>query len=181
MVDPAVKTALGLCILLIGICVAMLFRSERPHPTPDSPSTAQPVLLRYRADAPAKTTRSPAAVRSDLTCQASQESAAAQTVTIVAPSQRREPPPSLSPDYPTSARPTVSHWNMSMEMMLPVARSSPATTHTVVDGDTLPTLAQRYLGSSVRANEIFDANRDVLRDPALLPIGIELKLPSRDR
>ena len=66
-----------------------------------------------------------------------------------------------------------------MQMMLPVAKPAEKTTHTIVDGDTLPALAERYLGSSARANEIYEANRDVLRDPALLPIGMELKLPPR--
>ena len=66
-----------------------------------------------------------------------------------------------------------------MQMMLPAAKPAEKTTHMVVDGDTLPVLAERYLGSSARANEIYEANRDALRDPALLPIGVELKLPPR--
>jgi nucleoid-associated protein YgaU len=70
-----------------------------------------------------------------------------------------------------------------MESMLPVATPNYAATHThrIVDGDTLTTLAERYLGSASRAGEIFAANRDVLFDPKLLPIGIELKIPPRDR
>ena len=43
----------------------------------------------------------------------------------------------------------------------------------------MPALAERYLGSAARAEEIYQANRDVLRDPKLLPIGVELKLPPR--
>ena len=38
-------------------------------------------------------------------------------------------------------------------------------------------LAERYLGPASRAGEIFAANRDVLFDPKLLPIGVELKIP----
>ena len=63
-------------------------------------------------------------------------------------------------------------------MMLPAKET--ARTHRIVDGDTLATLAQRYLGSSARAQEIFDANRNVLSDPKLLPIGAELKIPPTD-
>ena len=63
-----------------------------------------------------------------------------------------------------------------MDMM---AKDVPHT-HRVIDGDTLPSLAQRYLGSPTRAREIFDANRDVLSDPELLPIGAELKIPLTD-
>ncbi len=51
-------------------------------------------------------------------------------------------------------------------------------THKVVDGDSLALLAERYLGSASRANEIFSCNRDLLSDPELLPIGARLRIPS---
>ncbi len=51
-------------------------------------------------------------------------------------------------------------------------------THTVVDGDTLAQLAQKYLGSANRAGELYAYNRDVLSDPELLPIGAELRIPN---
>lgn len=49
--------------------------------------------------------------------------------------------------------------------------------HTVVDGDSLPKLAARYLRDAKRSEEIFALNRDVLSSPDLLPIGAELKIP----
>ena len=49
--------------------------------------------------------------------------------------------------------------------------------HTLVDGDTLPGLAGRYLGDAQRWVEVFEANRSVLSDPAVLPLGKELKIP----
>jgi nucleoid-associated protein YgaU len=54
------------------------------------------------------------------------------------------------------------------------------TRHKIHDGDTLPALAQRFLGTAERAGEIFQANRDVLNRPDLLPIGLELKIPPRE-
>jgi LysM domain len=54
-------------------------------------------------------------------------------------------------------------------------------THVVNDGDTLAKLAARYLGSSDRYGEIFAANRRVLSTPDLLPIGVELTIPPRQR
>ena len=54
----------------------------------------------------------------------------------------------------------------------------PARTHVVVDGDTLGKLAARYLGSRDRYLEIFNANRQVLSKPDLLPIGAVLTIPS---
>lgn len=50
-------------------------------------------------------------------------------------------------------------------------------THQIVDGDTLAALAQRYLGESERAEDLFAFNRDVLRSAELLPIGAELRIP----
>jgi len=50
-------------------------------------------------------------------------------------------------------------------------------THTIVDGDTLPRLAERYLGDAQRADEIFEANRQRLPSPQLLPIGVKIVIP----
>jgi len=52
-------------------------------------------------------------------------------------------------------------------------------THTITDGDTLSRLAGQYLGSSERYLEIYEANRDLLASPDLLPIGKVLKIPLR--
>src|SRR4051812_26232647 len=54
-----------------------------------------------------------------------------------------------------------------------------ALQHRIVDGDTLSQLAQTYLGRSDRYLEIFEANRDLLASPDLLPIGAMLKIPPR--
>jgi phage tail protein X len=50
--------------------------------------------------------------------------------------------------------------------------------HRIRDGDTLMGLARRYLGSRDRYWEIYDANRDRLDDPDLLPIGVEIRIPT---
>lgn len=50
-------------------------------------------------------------------------------------------------------------------------------THRIVDGDTLSGLATRYLGRADRFGEIYEANRDVLRSPDVLPLGATLKIP----
>ena len=56
-------------------------------------------------------------------------------------------------------------------------RIAPSRIHRIVDGDTLPALAEKYLGSAQRGPEIFRANRHVLQSPDLLPIGAELTMP----
>ncbi len=59
------------------------------------------------------------------------------------------------------------------------ARSRPAATaHTIVDGDTLPALAQLYFGDAGRAADIYAANRAVLNSPDLLPISVEIVIPA---
>ena len=67
----------------------------------------------------------------------------------------------------------------SLAALLPAAVPPPVT-HKIVDGDTLPALAERYLGSESRSNEIYDANRTVLTDPNILRIGAVLRIPSGD-
>lgn len=49
--------------------------------------------------------------------------------------------------------------------------------HRIVDGDTLRDLAARYLGDANRYLEIYEANRDLLRQPDLLPLGSKLRIP----
>lgn len=50
-------------------------------------------------------------------------------------------------------------------------------THTIQPGDTLSGIANRYLGSSARYREIYEANRHVLRSPDDLPEGTQLVIP----
>jgi nucleoid-associated protein YgaU len=82
--------------------------------------------------------------------------------------------------YQTSSnvKPKSSEANLRSAAVAPPRPSAVEfTSHRIVDGDTLSGLAQRYLGSSKRFSEIFDANRDRLPSPDLLPIGVELRIP----
>ena len=51
----------------------------------------------------------------------------------------------------------------------------------IVDGDSLERLAGRYLDDSRRAHEIYEANRELLASPDLLPIGVEIVIPMPKR
>jgi nucleoid-associated protein YgaU len=57
--------------------------------------------------------------------------------------------------------------------------TSEKRTHIVVDGDSLERLAGRYLDDPTRGNDIYEANRELLANPDLLPIGVELVIPKR--
>lgn len=79
-----------------------------------------------------------------------------------------------------AAKPEVTETAKAVVVPAIAATKKPQPTrtveHRIVDGDTLPALAQRYLGSSARFREIFDANRDQLPSPDLLPIGVVLRI-----
>jgi len=50
-------------------------------------------------------------------------------------------------------------------------------TYTVVSGDCLWNIAEKYLGSSSRYPEIYELNRDIIQNPNLIYPGQVLKLP----
>lgn len=52
-------------------------------------------------------------------------------------------------------------------------------TYKVARGDSLGTIAQKLLGSSRRASELYNLNRDVLDDEHSLMAGMVLKVPAR--
>lgn len=52
--------------------------------------------------------------------------------------------------------------------------------HRVRDGDSLESIAEKYLGDPLLADVIFQANRGQLDSPDLLPIGAKLVIPNAD-
>jgi phage tail protein X len=104
---------------------------------------------------------------------------ASRPATVLTPTDTGQAPPDLPRSYPNNAMQGSSRWGVSMGQMLPETATAelPLRTHTVVDGDTLASLADRYLGMKESAQAIFEANRDVLTSPQILPIGVELKIP----
>ena len=181
--DQSVKIALASGVLLGGILLALLFRDESPGAKSSAAKTGNRMLLRKhplpgdgQSDGQQQDGRpkSPAAGRAGLP-------AGAQTPTILRPMDSASPPPVLVEDYPGRGLPGTSRWGTSMGMNLPKASRSKETErrHKVVDGDSLKSLAKQYLDSADRYLEIFEANRDVLPSPQILPIGAELKIPPR--
>ena len=59
----------------------------------------------------------------------------------------------------------------------PAADSAYTQTYTVQSGDTLSKIAQKYYGDASLYNQIFQANRDVLKDPNRISPGQKLKIP----
>jgi nucleoid-associated protein YgaU len=53
--------------------------------------------------------------------------------------------------------------------------------HRITDGDSLESLAQRYLGKAERAAEIYALNGDILTAPDLLPLGRIIRIPPAEK
>jgi nucleoid-associated protein YgaU len=53
----------------------------------------------------------------------------------------------------------------------------PLREHVVAEGETLASIAERHYGDAARADAIYEANRDQIRDPAHLHAGQTLVLP----
>jgi hypothetical protein len=53
----------------------------------------------------------------------------------------------------------------------------PPRPYRIRDGDTLESIAERFLGNPNRAAEIFERNRSVLPQPNILPLGQTLLIP----
>ena len=49
--------------------------------------------------------------------------------------------------------------------------------HEVKKGETLSKIAQEYYGDASLYPKIFEANKDVLKDPNLIRVGQKLRIP----
>lgn len=171
-------------VLAAGTLVALLFRHPSSGSPPPLPEGARQLVLRNCTPDPPHAEEPRARL--------GQGSGVAEMGPIVpaplpgreafvlTPSEPAKSPPSLAKSYPASPMPAAAGWGSPMVMM--PARSGSASapvTHKIVDGDTLRSLAERYLGSADRSGEILEANRDVLANPEILPIGLELKIPGK--
>lgn len=135
--------------------------------SPPGPQMPAPPTLEAPALDPPTQWASPAAtpvreVSQSLTQQRMPSDAWAAPAVAASPAWQAEPSSQLTPLTPPG------EWEEPQ---------SPARTHIVTDGDSLPRLAERYLGDRGRSTEIYELNREQLTHPELLPLGLELKLP----
>jgi len=79
-----------------------------------------------------------------------------------APASTLVAPPGAGSAKPVAATPTAS---------------VSGRTHTVVKGDTLGAIAKKYLGSATRADDLYAANKDVLKSKDALKLGQVLRIP----
>jgi len=180
------RTWIALAVIAGGIIAAVVLPKDDSE-TPDADRQQEDGLVRRDFDFDSAISQaqshSPATV----------DTPVAEVPAVVGPSPLdiQHAPPQLDDVYPDHG--PVGEHRLSPEVFRNLARPSAETTlagvrpgqppsakpvtHKIVDGDTLHMIAQRYLGDADRYLDIFHANRDRLRSPGVLPIGIELRIP----
>lgn len=68
---------------------------------------------------------------------------------------------------------------MTSEMVSKVPEGVVTSTYTVKKGDSLSRIAKKELGSYDRYQEIYNSNRNVLKDPNVLAVGSQLVIPAK--
>jgi len=206
---PDKKLGLALGILLIGVTGAFFFRNESPQPEPQlqDPQSLDDQIAQQQGPKPHVILERPEPSDDD-DSPTTRRTWSPVTVNP-AESEHREPalppvrtmPPdkiaksAASPDpIPTASRSRendpipLPSGNRGWEVVKPAASTRTAGTtppassmrrHVVRRGETLSGLASRYLGSSDRFGEIYRANRDKLRHPNDLRVGMTIRIPSR--
>ena len=87
-------------------------------------------------------------------------------------------PPSTTLSAPL--RPAVASTPAQVRTSAVTTKSTPAAAprqHVVAEGDTLGKIAKKYYGTADRWPEIYEANRDVLRNADRLPVSVTLRIP----
>ena len=79
--------------------------------------------------------------------------------------------------YPVPLGPSLSPGAGSVPVAMTPAASAAPSQYTIRDGDDLTSIATRLYGHPGAAEAIWSANRDRLADPAVLPIGLSLRIP----
>ena len=183
--DPRIRLMTAAAVMLVGLGLALFFRRPAAEADLPIPLQSDPLVLRKQ---PAPRTFAAAEAATDTSqphpLPAAPSEPWRQSPTIVTPTDQPAPPPELPKSYPSSypnsGQVASTRWGASLGEMLPETASAPPT-HKIIDGDSLASLAERYLGSASRAMEIYEANRSVLAQPEILPIGVELKIPRADQ
>jgi nucleoid-associated protein YgaU len=180
MIDRSIRISVAASVILGGAGLALLFRNAGSTPATILPESADLLLHDPAQSATKEFANGPPGRFNPARSTLPQFGAPSGGVspTVVMPVRPEEPPPELPRAFPHG---NPSNWGLPMMMMGPSAANPPQPVfHKIADGDTLASLAQRYLGSKDRYLEIFEANRDVLHSPDLLPIGVQLKIPPRE-
>ena len=179
MVRRRTKLVAAGAVLAVGFALAWpMRRSGEPDPAP----AASPVVA---AQPPRETPTGPTRLEFS---GATASAPAAESAPPVSPTPLVDPlaaslAPATAAALPSAAEPPAAAAPgpvyTTIADVVPSDDAPPAgeRLHVIHDGDTLERLAKRYLGDESRAVEIFDLNQDVLANPHVLKIGVELRIP----
>jgi nucleoid-associated protein YgaU len=171
--------------MLIGLCAAWPFRQTYSRiPAPKSAAAPLELTLR-RPDAPLelapRTDISPAVGLESIAGQSPSSAGRSLTSLKTTDLANLAPPPALPVSFqPTTASPSSNDWRPEPVVRATKPQGKPRP-YRIRDGDTLERIAERLLGNRERATEIFEANREVLNRPDLLPVGVTIMLPPREQ
>jgi nucleoid-associated protein YgaU len=70
-------------------------------------------------------------------------------------------------------------WQTELGADIKVEKTEVYGYYTVKSGDSLSKLAKAHLGDGNRHMEIFNLNKDVLKNPDLIKVGQKLKMPAK--
>jgi nucleoid-associated protein YgaU len=175
--DRKVRIAVAAGVLLSGALGAMFFRrGDTPQSSPTLSTGEHHSLRRETTDGQRRAGESPASAPAATSHQAAKPVAP----TYLAP-QGPAQPPFMAREFPGFGAVDGSQPPPPLPAQAGETATSAAQTHRIVDGDSLEKLAQRYLGAADRAGELYEANRETLSNPGVLPIGKELRIPGPRR
>ena len=180
--DRGVRIVLASVVLLGGILLAMPFRRPwRPAVLSEPDLQGELVLGQESGPAAAEPAIPPRTTARIAPAASNPLAPPTDATTAPEPTDASLSPPALPRSYPRSLDESGSGWSRPIELETNWSGRSheSARTHKIVDGDTLATLAERYLGDAGRSLELYEVNRDLLPNPEVLPIGLELKIPPR--
>jgi nucleoid-associated protein YgaU len=184
--DAGARIGAASTVLLGGLLLAMLFRHAAPATGPPPPEIGDRLVLRKRMEpqraaeaAPTHGARERHAAFAPAASPTPGREPTLLKPTTLKPMGPGKLPPVLARDYPGDAVLEGLDGTPAPGTRSPGfwAEGRSRRVHKVADGDTLQTLAEQYLGSADRFSEIYEANRDLLSSPEILPIGVELQIP----
>lgn len=167
---------LGVGIIVGGFCLANQFRVDRPSEQQAEDevdvSQRQPIhteLTLQLSSSPPSSPPSPTGELAPSGTDVAKQAAPRHDLSAL------PPPPRLTGSYQALA-PTELQKKSGQESRTDAVEPT-RRTHKIRDRDTLESLAERYFGDSQRWADIFNANRDQLTSPDLLPIGAVIIIP----
>lgn len=98
------------------------------------------------------------------------------SITVDIPTVRTRPAPARQTPPPTQPQPAATPATKATANTT-AQKAAGARRHTVRAGDTLSKLAQEYYGNRSRWRDIYQANRNTMRNESDLKIGAELIIP----